>query len=87
MSLHLHRVATFSASILIGGLALPACGASEAPHSGSGDSAEGGAAIALLPPESKTTRYEAFDKPLFEAAVAELCDDCTVDYYNADQDE
>ena len=43
--------------------------------------------IALLLPESKTTRYEAFDKPLFEAAVADLCDDCTVDYYNADQDE
>ena len=43
--------------------------------------------IALLLPESKTTRYEAFDKPLFEAKVAELCDDCEVVYYNADQDE
>ena len=43
--------------------------------------------IALLLPESKTTRYEAFDKPLFEAKVKELCSDCTVDYYNADQDE
>ena len=43
--------------------------------------------IALLLPESKTTRYEAFDKPLFEAKVAELCSDCDVDYYNADQDE
>jgi D-xylose transport system substrate-binding protein len=87
VSLHLHRVAAFSTSILIGGLALTACGANEAADSGSGDSAEGGATIALLLPESKTTRYEAFDKPLFEAAVAELCDDCTVDYYNADQDE
>ena len=43
--------------------------------------------IALLLPESKTTRYEAFDKPLFEAKVKELCADCKVDYYNADQDE
>ncbi len=38
-------------------------------------------------PESKTTRYEAFDKPLFEAKASELCPDCKVDYYNADQDE
>ena len=42
--------------------------------------------IALLLPESKTTRYESFDKPLFEAKVAELCDDCEVEYFNADQD-
>ena len=55
--------------------------------SGDGGDSGGGKTIALLLPESKTTRYEAFDKPLFEAAVADLCDDCTVDYYNADQDE
>nr|WP_246377402.1 substrate-binding domain-containing protein [Nocardioides ginsengisegetis] len=41
----------------------------------------------MLLPESKTTRYEAFDKPLFEAAVKKLCSDCNVTYYNADQDE
>ncbi|USQ79107.1 substrate-binding domain-containing protein [Ornithinimicrobium faecis] len=43
--------------------------------------------IALLLPETQTTRYEAFDKPLFEAKVAELCEECEVLYYNADQDE
>ena len=43
--------------------------------------------IALLLPETKTTRYEAFDRPLFEAKVKELCADCDIDYYNADQDE
>ncbi len=42
--------------------------------------------IALLLPESKTTRYEAFDKPLFEAKLKELCADCTLVYSNADQD-
>ena len=50
-------------------------------------SSDGGPTIALLLPESKTTRYEAFDRPLFEGKVAELCSECTVDYYNADQDE
>ena len=60
------------------------------PGSGNGSDSggsDGGKTIALLLPESKTTRYEAFDKPLFEAKVKELCSDCTVDYYNADQDE
>jgi D-xylose transport system substrate-binding protein len=42
--------------------------------------------IALLLPESKTTRYEAFDRPLFEKKVKELCADCKVVYSNADQD-
>ena len=54
------------------------------------NSAEGGGdakTIALLLPESKTTRYESFDRPIFEKTVKKLCDDCTVKYYNADQDE
>src|SRR5689334_23089925 len=42
--------------------------------------------IALFLPESKTTRYEAFDRPLFEAKVKALCADCKVLYSNADQD-
>lgn len=42
--------------------------------------------IALLLPESKTARYEAYDRPFFEAKVAELCPECTVIYANADQD-
>lgn len=56
-----------------------------APAAGGGDAEA--ISIALLLPESQTTRYEAFDKPLFEAKVAELCDECEVLYYNADQDE
>ncbi|MEW9553392.1 sugar ABC transporter substrate-binding protein [Nonomuraea sp. NPDC050783] len=42
--------------------------------------------IALLLPESKTTRYESFDRPLFEAKVKQLCGECAVLYANADQD-
>ena len=66
---------------LVGAGALSACGANEAQQS-----ADEAKKIALLLPESKTTRYEAFDKPLFEEKVAELCSDCEVSYYNADQD-
>ncbi len=94
MSTPLHRFAVLGAAVLIGAAGLSACGANEA-QSGSGTDASGttgetssdSLSIALLLPESKTTRYEAFDKPLFEAKVAELCDECVVDYYNADQDE
>jgi D-xylose transport system substrate-binding protein len=41
--------------------------------------------IALLLPESKTSRYEAFDRPFFEARVKEL-GNYDVLYSNADQD-
>src|SRR5688572_15904271 len=41
--------------------------------------------IALLLPDAKTARYETFDRPLFEARVAEL-GDYDVLYANADQD-
>lgn len=42
--------------------------------------------IGLLLPESKTTRYEQFDKPLIEKHLKELCAKCEVLYQNADQD-
>src|SRR4051812_50158001 len=48
--------------------------------------AGGGATIALFLPESKTTRYEQFDKPVFEAKLKQLCPDCSLLYFNADQD-
>ena len=84
-----HRVAGLGAALMIGALSLTACGANDA-QTGGGDAGDGGGdskVIALLLPESKTTRYEAFDRPLFEDKVAELCSDCEVVYYNADQDE
>ncbi|MDM4762489.1 substrate-binding domain-containing protein [Galbitalea sp. SE-J8] len=47
--------------------------------------AGGGAAIALLLPESKTARYEASDRPVFESEVARLGGGRVL-YSNADQD-
>lgn len=78
----IRRVAVTSAALAIGLGGLAACGSPNDSEGSSKDSK----VIALLLPESKTTRYEAFDRPIFEAKVKELCDDCTVKYYNADQD-
>jgi D-xylose transport system substrate-binding protein len=67
--------------------ALAACGGGDDNgSSSSGSSASGGKTIALLLPETKTTRYEQHDRPRFEAKVKELCPDCKVDYANATQD-
>ncbi len=75
------RVAVMAVAAATSLGALAACGANEG--GGGGDD---GKTIALLLPESKTTRYEAFDRPLFEAKVKDLCSDCSVNYLNADQD-
>ncbi|MEU6979173.1 MULTISPECIES: substrate-binding domain-containing protein [unclassified Streptomyces] len=39
--------------------------------------------IGLLLPESKTTRYEKFDRPYIEAKIQQLAPGAQVDYYNA----
>ncbi len=79
----IRRVALSGAALALGVGGLAACGS---PNDSDSGSASKDKVIALLLPETKTARYEAFDKPLFEAKVAELCDDCSVKYYNADQD-
>jgi D-xylose transport system substrate-binding protein len=53
---------------------------------GGGANVDQGFKIGLLLPESKTTRYESFDRPLIEAKLKELCPNCEVLYQNADQD-
>jgi D-xylose transport system substrate-binding protein len=45
-----------------------------------------GPKIALLLPENHTPRYEAADRPDFEAKVKSLCSDCKILYSNAGQD-
>ena len=45
-----------------------------------------GQKIALLLPERAAARYEAQDRPLFEAKVKALCPGCQVVYANAGQD-
>lgn len=65
------------------------CGTSDNSSSpgGTNNNSSGDAkTIALFLPESKTTRYEAFDRPIFEAKVKQLCPNCKVLYSNADQD-
>jgi D-xylose transport system substrate-binding protein len=42
--------------------------------------------IALLLPETKTTRYETADRPYFEERLKAVCPNCTVIYSNANQD-
>jgi D-xylose transport system substrate-binding protein len=79
--------------IAAGGLALTltaaACGKSNnnnnAPTTGS-ETTDNGFKIGLLLPESKTTRYETFDRPYIVAQIAQLCPKCQVLYQNADQD-
>ena len=57
---------------------------SAAPTSAPSSSASG--TIALLLPETKTTRYETADRPDFEAKFMQLCPNCKIIYSNANQD-
>jgi len=59
----------------------PGSGERPAPHG-----VERGFAIGLLLPESKTARYEAFDRPLIEKNLKAGCPRCTLLYLNAQQD-
>jgi D-xylose transport system substrate-binding protein len=51
-----------------------------------GGSVAAGGKIALLLPETKTTRYETADRPDFEAKFMSLCPSCQIIYSNANQD-
>ena len=71
---------------------LAACGGNDNNSSSSttasskaGTGAKSGT-IALLLPETKTTRYELHDRPTFTAKVQQLCPDCKINYANANQD-
>ncbi len=71
------RVRPIALMIAATAVALAGCtGATATPSEGT---------IALLLPDAKTARYETFDRPLFEAKVAEL-GDYDVLYSNADGD-
>ena len=66
-------------------IATAACGSDNGDKGGGGGGGEANK-IALLLPETKTTRYEAKDRPLFTAKVKALCPKCTILYSNASQD-
>ena len=72
-----------AAVLLVAGAGISGCGSSSG---GGGGGSDKGGKIALLLPETKTTRYEEQDKPNFERRVKELCPNCEVIYSNADQD-
>ncbi len=79
----LRALAAIAAALAL--LTVSACGDDD----GGGGGGEGGGEavkVAMLLPETKTTRYEEQDRPNFERRVKELCKDCEVIYSNADQD-
>lgn len=79
---------SFMLVVLLTSLIIAACGAETTPTtapSGSG-AAEVTGKIALLLPETKTTRYETADRPFFEAKMKQLCPKCEILYSNANQD-
>jgi D-xylose transport system substrate-binding protein len=73
----LKRVLFGLGALLVVALVATGCGGSDGG---------GGTKIALLLPENETPRYESNDRPDFEEAVEELCEDCEVLYSNATGD-
>jgi D-xylose transport system substrate-binding protein len=78
------RAARLAVTVSAVALLVTACSTSNG-NGGGGSTPAAGKKIALLLPETKTTRYEAQDRPLFEAKVKALCSDCQILYSNADQ--
>ena len=79
--------AVSAALVLAAGVA--ACGDDDDNgNGGGGGGGDGGgsATVALLLPETKTTRYEEKDRPIFTDKLKELCPDCDLIYSNASQD-
>ncbi|MFC8270950.1 substrate-binding domain-containing protein [Streptomyces sp. NPDC057271] len=67
---------------LVGAVAL-SLGAVSVSSAQPGAAAQDDIKIGLLLPESKTTRYEKFDRPYIEEKIKELAPDAQIDYYNA----
>ena len=84
-SKHIRQAVRLAAVVAVVTLLAAACQTTDNGGGGGGSSGGGDKKIALLLPETKTTRYEAQDRPLFEAKVKALCSDCQIIYSNADQ--
>jgi D-xylose transport system substrate-binding protein len=85
------RKAGFAVTAAAVTVVLAACGSagsSNKSSSGStgGTAAASGVRVGILLPESKTTRYEAFDRPLLQAELQARLPGAQIDYYNAGQD-
>ena len=90
---HLRPARTAAIVLAAAALAATAAGCGSAKSSSKSSSSGGTATgsnssvrIGILLPESKTTRYEAFDKPLLEAELNAKMPGVQIDYYNAGQD-
>jgi D-xylose transport system substrate-binding protein len=82
------RALALAATAALIAFGVAACGTtsnSTSTTSGSSSSSQSGT-IGLLLPETKTTRYEAFDHPYIQQDLKKLCPDCKFLYANADQD-
>ncbi|MFL6189462.1 MAG: ABC transporter substrate-binding protein, partial [Actinomycetes bacterium] len=84
-STHLRRAMRLAAVVAVVTLLAAACQTTNNGGGGGNSSGGGEKKIALLLPEIKTTRYEAEDRPAFEAKVKALCSDCQILYSNANQ--
>jgi len=78
--------------VLVAAAAATGCKKGDKTGAGTGSAAGAGSAaggatgsIALLLPESQTTRYESADHPFFEAKFKQLCPGVDVVYSNANQ--
>src|SRR3954469_12738420 len=85
------RMTAVVAFALAVSVVLAACGSgsdktTSSKATSSGSTTAKAATIGLLLPETKTARYEAHDKPVFQAKVKELCPSCKQLYQNASQD-
>ncbi|MFC3997785.1 substrate-binding domain-containing protein [Nocardiopsis sediminis] len=80
------RAAVGAAAALV--LLATGCGAitNDGAAQAGDNTVEEGFSVGLLLPESKTARYERFDRPYFEEALTELCAECDLLYQNADQE-
>ena len=83
-SKHIRQAVRLAAVVAVVTLLAAACQTTD-KGGGGGGSSGGDKKIALLLPETKTTRYEAEDRPAFEAKVKALCSDCQIIYSNANQ--
>jgi D-xylose transport system substrate-binding protein len=90
VSTRLRAAARVTSALLVAGLSVAACGGGGGGGGGGTvtgqESVANGFKVGLLLPESKTSRYESFDRPLIQTRISQLCPKCQVLYQNADQD-
>ena len=85
MLMNVRSAAATVGVIALIGLSLTACSTGSG-NAGGDESATTKGVVALLLPEKNTARYEAADRPFFEAKFTSLCPDVDLIYSNAGND-